>query len=140
MRKILVLLSFALAILLGAGAAQAQVTATVSLSKQVMVVKVDGEVVHVWKVSTGRKGFRTPRGVYKPGRMHAKYFSRKYGGAMPYAVFFKGGYAVHGTTEVAKLGRPASHGCVRLHTANAKKLYALIKQKGRKGAKIVITA
>ena len=35
---------------------------------------------------------------------------------MPYSVFFTGGYAVHGTSHVKALGRPASHGCVRLST------------------------
>ena len=105
-----------------------------------MVVKVDGVVRHVWKVSTGRKGFVTPRGVYGPQRMHARYFSRKYyNSPMPYSIFFRGGYAVHGTTAINRLGGPASHGCVRLATANARTLFHLVQASGRHRTRIIIT-
>ena len=80
-------------------------------------------------ISSGRKGFRSPNGVYRPTRLEKNWYSRKYGGAMPHSVFFRGGYAIHGTTAVGALGRPASHGCIRLHPANAAKLFALT-QKG----------
>src|SRR5688500_8608137 len=46
---------------------------------------------------------------------------------MPHSVFFHNGYAIHGTTEVSRLRKIASHGCVRLHTDNAAKLYALVQ-------------
>jgi len=49
---------------------------------------------------------------------------------MPHSIFFRGGYAIHGTYEVAHLGRPVSHGCVRLSPANAATLYALVKAEG----------
>jgi hypothetical protein len=50
----------------------------------------------------------------------ANHRSRKYDNApMPYAVFFNGGYAVHATFDLKRLGRPASHGCIRLHPENA---------------------
>jgi lipoprotein-anchoring transpeptidase ErfK/SrfK len=117
--------------------AQGKVSATISIAKQTMVVKVDGEIVGVYRVSTGRKGFATPRGSYGVKRMHSRYFSRKYDNApMHFAVFFRGGYAVHATNQVAALGRPASHGCVRLAPGNAKKFFALVKQ--NRGARITI--
>jgi hypothetical protein len=47
---------------------------------------------------------------------------------MPYSIFFDGGYAIHGSYEIAHLGRPASHGCIRLHPQNAATLFALIKE------------
>jgi lipoprotein-anchoring transpeptidase ErfK/SrfK len=66
--------------------------------------------------------------------------SKKYNNApMPYSVFFSGGYAVHGTSHVKALGRPASHGCVRLQTKNAARFYSLVQQAGRKNTRIVIT-
>lgn len=141
MRFFAILVSMMLGIFLVAAPAQAgRLTATVSISKQVMVVKVDGETIGVWKVSTGKRGFATPRGVYSPKRLSARHFSRKYNNApMPFAVFFRGGYAVHGTNHVAALGRPASHGCVRLHTANAAKLFRLVQKHG-KGTRIIVTA
>ena len=71
--------------------------------------------------------------------MHRMWYSRKYDmSPMPYAVFYRGGYAVHGTGAVKQLGRPASHGCVRLHTANAATFYSLVKQIGRKNTRISI--
>jgi lipoprotein-anchoring transpeptidase ErfK/SrfK len=59
------------------------------------------------------------------------HYSRKYDNApMPHSVFFHYGYAIHATDAVKALGRPASHGCVRLSPANASKLFALVKQHG----------
>jgi hypothetical protein len=55
---------------------------------------------------------------------------------MPHAIFFYYGFAIHGTNETRELGRPASHGCVRLSRANAATLFALVKAEG---ASIVIT-
>jgi lipoprotein-anchoring transpeptidase ErfK/SrfK len=49
---------------------------------------------------------------------------------MPHSVFFVGGYAIHGTEYVRALGRPASHGCVRLHPDNAAQLYSLVEEYG----------
>lgn len=137
MRRVLMLVFAVFGLFVGFAPAQAKVIAEVSLSKQVMVVKVDGKVAHVWRVSTARKGFITPRGTYKPQRMYVKYFSKKYYNApMPYSIFFKGGYAVHG--GYARLGTPASHGCVRLATGNAAKLYELTRKQGPRQTRIVI--
>jgi lipoprotein-anchoring transpeptidase ErfK/SrfK len=58
---------------------------------------------------------------------------------MPFAVFFTGGYAVHATDAVAKLGQPASHGCVRLSKDNAAMFFDLVKTYGKANTKIVIT-
>ncbi len=138
MRRFLVVFAILFGFFFGFAPAQAKVVAQVSLSKQVMVVKVYGRVAHIWRVSTARKGFITPHGSYKPQRMYVKYFSKKYYNApMPYSIFFRGGYAVHG--GYAKLGTPASHGCVRLTTAHAAELYNLAKQQGPRQTRIVIT-
>ncbi len=113
--------------------------AKIDLSSQRMHVYLKGDLLYSWKVSTGRKGYYTPTGNYKPKRMTKMHYSRKYhNSAMPYSVFFRGGYAIHGTKSVKKLGRKASHGCIRLRTANAKKLYALIKKVGKSNSKISI--
>jgi hypothetical protein len=58
---------------------------------------------------------------------------------MPHAIFFtKKGHAVHGTTEIKHLGKPASHGCVRLAPENAGILFALVKEKGLENTEIVL--
>ncbi len=120
--------------------ASARVVAQINIGKQTMVVKVDGRTEYVWHVSTARKGFVTPHGSYAPKHMHRSYFSRKYyNSPMPFAIFFRGGYAVHGTTALSKLGTPASHGCIRLKTAHAAELYSLVKQHGQSRSRIVIT-
>ncbi len=68
------------------------------------------------------------------------WYSRKYDmSPMPYSVFFRGGYAIHGTGYVKSLGRPASHGCVRLSKGNAAAFYSLVRQHGNKNTRIVLT-
>jgi hypothetical protein len=90
-----------------------------------------------WAVSTGRRGHRTPTGVYHPQRMYKIAYSAKYQNApMPHSIFFRGGYAIHGTGAVGHLGRTASHGCVRLAPENAAALYEMVKAEG---ATIVIS-
>ena len=49
---------------------------------------------------------------------------------MPHSIFFRGGYAIHATPYVKNLGRPASHGCIRLDPAHAAKLFQLVKSAG----------
>lgn len=130
-----------LAMLLGFScqALAADLVARINVSTQTMTVYRYGEVAHVWPVSTARKGYVTPRGTWKPTRMHKMWRSRKYNNSpMPYAVFYHGGYAVHGTYEVRRLGRPASHGCVRLATANAKRFFDMVRQVGPKNTRITV--
>ena len=117
-------------------AAQATVRVHVDLSSQTMHVSSRGGD-YDWAVSTGRPGHRTPTGAYRPQRMFAMTFSRKYDMApMPHAIFFSGGYAIHGTFATASLGGVASHGCIRLAPDNAAALYEMVK---REGASIVIS-
>lgn len=123
----------------GANAAS-RVTAKIDLSEQKLYLYVDGKLRNKWPVSTARKGFRTPTGSWRPTRLERDWHSRKYHWSpMPYSVFFLGGYAIHGTTAVKNLGRPASHGCVRLHTNNAAQLFRLVQRYGRNETRIVIT-
>ncbi|MCX5512004.1 hypothetical protein C3941_08025 [Kaistia algarum] len=120
--------------------ARADVVARISLSAQEMVVYVDGVARYGWAVSTARAGYRTPVGSFRPTRMHTMWYSKKYDNApMPSSIFFHGGYAVHGTQHIRSLGRPASHGCVRLDPNNARTLYSLVKSSGMENARIIIT-
>lgn len=122
------------------GPSLASVVAKIDISSQRMYIIVDGKTKYTWKVSTGRGRYRTPRGNFSPGRMHKRYFSKKYRGSpMPNSIFFYKGYAIHGTNQVKRLGRPASHGCIRLHPSNARKLFSLVKSHGKKNTRIKIT-
>lgn len=118
----------------------AALVANIDLATQTMTVLHYGQVVYRWKVSTARRGYVTPRGSYRPIRTERMWYSRKYDmSPMPYSVFFRGGYAIHGTNAVRHLGRPASHGCVRLLTENAATFYAMVKQAGFGNTRIVVT-
>ena len=120
------LLAFALP-----GSALAQVVAHISLSTQRMNVSIDGVPRFNWAVSTARPGYRTPTGTFKPTALFRYHASTIYSGSpMPFSIFFLRGYAIHGSYETKYLGRPASHGCVRLHPSNAAALYSLVKTYG----------
>ena len=120
-------------------ALSANLVAKVSLSSQTMIVTQNGVVKYRWRVSTGRKGYGTPTGSWSAKWVSRNHRSRKYNNApMPFAVFFKGGYAVHATYETKRLGRPASHGCVRLHPNNAATFFQMASRNGLSNTRIVI--
>lgn len=121
-------------------ASAAALVARVDVGAQTMTVERHGRVIYRWKVSTARKGYVTPRGTWRPTRLHKMWYSRKYDNSpMPYSVFYYGGYAIHGTNYVKNLGRPASHGCVRLATGNAQKFYSLVREIGPGNTRIVVS-
>lgn len=122
-----------------AAPARADVVVQIDRSSQRMSVSVDGAMRYNWPVSTGRDGYGTPSGVFQPQRMARHYFSRKYYSApMPHAIFFYYGFAIHGTNDVARLGGPASHGCVRLHRSHAAALFALVQRNGPSNTRITV--
>jgi len=123
-----------------ASAAHADVMIRVDKSTQRMTVAVDGQTRYVWPVSTGIARYDTPDGDFRPFRMEKDHFSKEWDDApMPYSIFFtKQGHAIHGTNHTS-LGRPASHGCVRLSVANAAKLWELVTEQGMNKTKVVLT-
>ena len=140
MRRFLVMIAIWGAAAVLPGAAFASVVAQIDLSSQRMHVYVNGKPAYTWKVSTARPGYRTPTGTYKPYNLVRYHRSTIYNGSpMPYSIFFKGGYAIHGSYETKHLGRPASHGCIRLHPSNAARLYALVQRHGKSNTTIRIT-
>lgn len=119
--------------------ANVRLEARVSLSSQTMTVYQDGAPVYEWPVSTGRKGYTTPTGTWSPTRKHVMWRSRTYDNApMPYSVFYHRGYAIHGTNSVSKLGRPASHGCIRLDPMHASMFYTLVESYGMDATQITV--
>lgn len=127
------------ALMMMAAPAHAELVVSISKSQQRISVAVDGEEAYRWAVSTGRKGYSTPSGTYRPTRLERHWYSRKYDWApMPWSVFFHRGYAMHGTTETQNLGRAASHGCVRLKPDNASVLFSMVRRYGAKQTKVVV--
>jgi lipoprotein-anchoring transpeptidase ErfK/SrfK len=120
--------------------ARATVLAHIILSEQRLHLYVDGEKKHVWKISAGKHPGWTHTGTFRPQFLSRHHRSRLFRGApMPYSVFYDRHWAIHGTTAVQRLGRPASHGCIRLHPKNAAVLFNLVLKQGKDNSVIWIT-
>jgi lipoprotein-anchoring transpeptidase ErfK/SrfK len=123
----------------GLAPASADVVVNVSISSQTMTVTVDGAPLYEWPVSTARPGWETPTGSFRPVRLARVWHSTLYHHApMPYSVFFSGNFAIHGTYETGRIGRPVSHGCVRLMTRDAAILFHLVQSYGFDLTQIII--
>jgi hypothetical protein len=121
--------------------ASAGLLVQIDKSAQRMTVSQDGQVLHTWPVSTGKRGYSTPSGSYKTFRLEKDHFSKEWDDApMPNSIFFtKQGHAIHGTFEEKRLGTPASHGCVRLSRAHAETLFQMVKADGVLNTQVVLT-
>jgi lipoprotein-anchoring transpeptidase ErfK/SrfK len=120
--------------------AGSQILINVDKSLQEMTVFVDGIEKYQWPVSTGLRGYSTPSGSFTASSMNKIWYSKQWDNApMPHAIFFtKEGHAIHGSYETKKLGRAASHGCVRLAPKNAEALFHLVEQNGLENTKVVL--
>ena len=121
---------------------KSSVVINIDKSSQEMTVFVDGVELYSWPVSTGLgRGYATPAGSYTASSMNEIWYSKQWDNApMPHSIFFtKQGHAIHGTKEVKHLGKPASHGCVRLSPENAATLYALVEANGLPQTQVVLT-
>src|SRR5262245_51324011 len=99
----------------------------------------NGKQTHVWPISSGRPGFATKTGTFRPQWASRMWYSRQYEYApMPHAVFFNRGTAFHATSAVGLLGRPASHGCIRLAPGNAALLFKLVHKHGFTQTRVVV--
>lgn len=86
----------------------------VDLAKQVVIFVVSGRTRWVLNTSTGKSGWRTPRGRY---RIFRQVNRMDYGplGSLWRPKYFNGGIAIHGSGSIP--GYPASHGCARVSNA-----------------------
>jgi lipoprotein-anchoring transpeptidase ErfK/SrfK len=108
------------------------IIAVVDKSDQKLHLYENGLKKYSWEVSTARKGKVTPTGTWNAQWLSKYHKSSIYNNApMPYAIFYDGNFAIHGTDQIGRLGTPASSGCVRLHPENAAVLYAMVEQAGK---------
>ncbi len=125
--------------ILPTSAMAASIKATVDLSAQRMTVYVDGKKKYSWVVSTGKRGWRTKPGSYTPFGQRKKFYSNKWKMSLPYLTWIgEDGTAIHGTYLTSKLGRPASHGCIRLSIRNAAKFYKLVEANGFWSTQVIV--
>ena len=122
-------------------AAPARVLIAIDKATQRMRITVDGKLRYSWAVSTGRAPYKTPAGTFRPFRLEKEHYSREWDEApMPYSIFFtSAGHAIHASNATRQLGRPASHGCVRLAPSNAAALFTLVRAEGPGATKVTIT-
>lgn len=105
----------------------------VDIAHQTMVLFQDGVPVESYLVSSGNRGMDTPKGEFAIQNKAPRPWSKTYGLYMPYWMAFTadGKYGIHelpewpgGYKEGANhLGRPVSHGCIRLGVGHAKQVY-----------------
>jgi hypothetical protein len=98
----------------------------VSLPEQLAYVYRNGVIIGASTISSGKKGHRTPTGVFTILQKNADHYSNLYNDApMPYMQRLTwSGIAIH----AGRLpGYPASHGCVRMPYDFAQKLFAETK-------------
>ena len=138
MKAILTSVAFCLSVLSTQSFA-ANIEAKVDISQQKMRVYDKGRLKYVWDVSTARRGKVTPTGSWGAKWLSKNHKSSRYNNApMPYAIFYNGNFAIHGTNHTKELGRPASAGCVCLHPRNAARLFAMVQRNGKSNFRVKI--
>ena len=125
----------------GAKKAGSSILINIDKTNQRMTVFLDGVETYDWPVSTGKAGYSTPSGTYSATSMNEVWYSKQWDNApMPHSIFFmKDGHAIHGSYEVKNLGKPVSHGCVRISPENATTLYALVEKDGLENTQVTLT-
>gem|GEM_PF-997410 len=110
-------------------------------TNQQMTVSLNGVPKYQWRVSTGRAGYSTPSGTFTATSMNKIWYSKQWENApMPHSIFFiRDGHAIHGSYDIKNLGKPVSHGCVRISPENAATLYKLVEANGLENTQVVLT-
>jgi ankyrin repeat protein len=93
----------------------------VSLAEQQATLYERGKATLRTRISTGRKGFRTPPGEYVITNKHRHWRSTLYPADMPYFMRLSG--SDMGLHEGAVPRQPASHGCIRVPRPAARILF-----------------
>jgi hypothetical protein len=115
----------------------------INLKKQQLTYFVAGEPWKVFPVSTGKAAMPTPKGTFKILNKVPKAWSGSYKLWMPYWLGVgKGQFGIHelpiwpsGYREGANhLGKPVSHGCIRLGIGPAQYIYDRVE----KGTEVII--
>jgi ankyrin repeat protein len=111
-------------LLLGGGPSPDKLRIEISLDSQEAVVFRDGAPAFRTSVSTGRAGFSTPPGRYVITDKDRNHRSTIYKVPMPY--FMRLSCRDFGMHQGYVASSPASHGCIRLPSGAARKLFAEI--------------
>ncbi|MEV5978138.1 L,D-transpeptidase family protein [Streptomyces sp. NPDC052114] len=108
----------------------------IAKSSRTLTWMIDGKAVSTMDVRFGSQYTPTREGTFSVYWKSRHHVSTLYDTAMPYAMFFSGGQAVHYSSDFAATGYGgASHGCVNVR--DEKKIASLFAQV-RKGDRVVI--
>ncbi len=114
----------AMQVILGQDPEKEKMHGVLDLSEQrVRIYDAKGEVIFTSRVSTGKRGFRTPTGTFVITDKHRSHRSTIYGSSMPY--FQRLSCSAFGFHSGNCPGYPASHGCIRMPYSAAKKLFSI---------------
>ena len=134
MRFFISILILALGCTFAAAKEDQPVQVIVSIKNQSLKVYRGNEEIAQSRVSTGKRGYSTPTGIFSILNKKRRHYSNIYRGApMPFMQRLTwSGIALHASNSVPSY--PASHGCVRLPHGFAKKLFKLTQS----GAHVII--
>ncbi len=112
----------------------------IHIYKQIMKVYRENRLVYKWAISTGRKGYETPLGTYRPIFIRESYNSKVCNRLfLKNVIFLKNDLAIFGAGTDRPLKRGDAYRCIKLGNHNSKKLYNLVQQYGKRRVKIKIT-
>jgi len=120
-----------------AKASESRRTLVVSLADRKLALIEDGRVVNLYDVAVGTPQTPSPTGdlriinkVVQPTYYHRGRVIRP-GKSNPLGPRWMGlsrpGYGIHGTNEPKSIGKAASHGCIRMRSADAEQLFKLVQ-------------
>jgi L,D-transpeptidase ErfK/SrfK len=130
------------AVLVAAGEALAQEAKpmarriVISIPDRKLALVQDGRPVKIYQVAVGAAATPSPAGNftviarvshptwYGPGRVVPPGRSNPLGPR--WIGLSRKGYGIHGTSNPRSIGRPASHGCIRMHNADVEELFGLV--------------
>ena len=130
------------ALFVAAGEALAQETRpvarriVVSIPDRKLALVEDGRAVKIYPVAVGAAATPSPTGSftvierlshptwYGPGKVVPPGKSNPLGPR--WIGLSRRGYGIHGTSNPRSIGRPASHGCIRMHNADVEELFGLV--------------
>jgi len=102
----------------------------IDLQEQVLVLFDDRKMVFATLVSTGLSDTPTPKGeykIFKQKKIHTMTGGKKddfyYLQDVPWVMYFKPRYAIHGTYWHDSFGNKTSHGCINLSLSDSKWVY-----------------
>ncbi len=109
----------------------------VSIPDRKVILLEDGQIKRIYPVAVGKPSTPSPSGEFTVVARISNptwYYRGKIvgpGSANPIGTRWLGlsvpGYGIHGTSAPASIGKPSSHGCIRMRNADIEELFELVQ-------------